>query len=364
MKRILLILLCAALLMPLPLTVYAESGVSRANELYPVSVWENLDGGRREIIRTYELGDDERPENISREPFTRDGWLYELAEITKRETANADARNHSERVTVDTATNEMAAIIALLEPSMDYKSDDGYSGVLQLDISSIKVESAGTKSSSFAVTATREYPHLSSNDSSLIPKTITENSRTLELSGIDWRVQNYTTIDYEKIPDAYTAVATYSGTGWRTITVGYVTTAEYSGSVSKILSGRTVYSAYFIGSPAQTETENEAETNPSQTEPPSEAPDAIPGITETEQPIETEKPIEEVPPSETEPEKGQGSDSNDYMTLLSANLPVILAVLTGIIILGLVLLAVLKKPAKKSIPIKKRRKPINDEEID
>jgi hypothetical protein len=34
------------------------------------------------------------------------------------------------------------------------------------------------------VTATREYPHLSTNDTSLIPKTITDNGRTLELDNV------------------------------------------------------------------------------------------------------------------------------------------------------------------------------------
>ena len=55
------------------------------NYLYPVSVWESQDNGRSEIIKTYELAPNEKPQNISRESFTRDGWLYELADITKKE---------------------------------------------------------------------------------------------------------------------------------------------------------------------------------------------------------------------------------------------------------------------------------------
>jgi len=321
--------------------VYANSGAPRSNQLYPISVWENHDGGRREIIRTYELNDNERPENISREPFTREGWIYELAEITRRETANADARDHSETVTIETATNEMTAILAVLEPSINYHSDDGYIGVLRLDISSIKVESAGTRSSSFSVTSTREYPHLSNNDTSLIPKTITENGRTLELSGIDWRVQNYTTIDYEKIPDTYTAVATYTGTGWRNITIGYVTTAEYSGVISKILTGKTVYTAYFIGSPIPAVAENKPEANPGITEPPSET-----------APLDTD---------ETEPEDEQEREGvNNTLLFLYDYFPYIIAVLAGVIIIGIILLVFLKKPKKST----KRRKSINVEKID
>jgi hypothetical protein len=306
-------------------------------------VWENHSDGRREIIRTYELKENERPENIPRESFTREGWLYELAEITRRETANADARDHSQTITIDTATNETAAIIRLLEPTIQYQSDDGYIGILHLDISSIEVESAGTRSNSFTVTAAREYPHLSSNDTSLIPKTITDNGRTLSLSNIEWQVQNYTTIDYVRVPDTYRAVATYTGTGWRTTTIGYVTTAEYRGVISKILTGRTVYTAYFIGTPIIPADESE--------------PGAVSDIMENEVSSET-TPIES---DEAEPEAEQDrEEANNIPFILSDYFPYLIAVLLGVIILGIVLLAFLKKPKKST----KRRKSVNVEKID
>jgi len=334
------------------MTAYANSG----SPLYPISVWENHDGGRREIIRTYELKTNEKPEDISRESFVREGWFYELAEVTKRETANADARDHSEAVTIDTAINEMTAILRLLEPTINYRSDDGYIGVLYLDISSIEVESAGTRSSSFSVAATREYPHLSSNDTSLIPNTITDNGKTLTLSNIDWRVQNYTTIDYAQIPDTYTAVVTYTGTGWRTTTIGYITTAEYHGVISKILTGKTVYTAYFIGAPIVTADEGEPDDVPDTT-----PADIILDTTDIEQPSET------VPsdPDETEPEAEQENEEvNKIIPLLAFDyLPLIIAVLTGAIIGGIIVFIFCKKAKIKS-KTKKRRLSLNEEKTD
>lgn len=270
MKRIILLISFVLIFMALPLTVYAadNDGVlitvvipkSEQKEekktvpaappkkyLYPVSIWESQNNGRREIIKTYELSAYEKPENISRESFSRDGWIYELSDITKKETANADVREHKETISIDTTTNDMAALLKLLASEMEFQSDDGYIGVLYLDISSIKVETAGTKSSSYTVSATRQYPNLSSNDTSLIPKTITENGRTLTLSSVDWKVQNYMTVDYDRIADSYTAVAMYTGTASKTTVTGYTTTAEYNGKVSKILTGKTVYTAYFVG---------------------------------------------------------------------------------------------------------------------
>ena len=315
MKRFMLFLLCALLLMLPPLTAYAadkkDDGVSitviipqttkpppapaatpTKNYLYPVSVWESQENGRREIIRTYELGASEKPEDIPRESFVREGWLYELADITRKETANASVRNHTEKVSIDTATNDMASILNLLAPTTEYTADDGYIGMLQLDIASIKVETAGTRSSSYTVNATREYPNLSSNDTSVIPKTITDSGRTLTLAGIDWKNNNIS-VDSVQIPDSYTAVATYTGTASKTVVTGYVTKAEYKGQISKILTGKTVYTAYFIGVQIISPTITKPSEN--STEPPTEAPIEPP---ETAEPQTEEFTVIEQPATE------------------------------------------------------------------
>ena len=364
MKRIIIFVLCAILLIVPSMTVYADSGGSSSvaitvvipqtepktetptpapaprppiNYLYPVSVQESYENGRREIIRTYELTASENPRNISRESFVRDGWLYELADIIKRETASNDVREHTEIISIDTATNETATILNQLALEMDFQSNDGYIGVLYLDIGSIKVETAGTRTTSHTVTATREYPHLSRNDTSFIPKTITDNGRTLTLSKIDWKVQNYTTIDYAQIPDSYTAIATYTGTASRTAVTGYITTAEYRGTLSKIITGKTVYTAYFIGVPILTPTINEPEsTEPAAPETTQETqevteiptqeiptePAAEPPHIEIEIPIATEPPIESETETEIEAEPEPEEEPNSV-------LPNILAVLFG-----------------------------------
>ena len=241
--------------------------------LYPVSVNETQDeNGRREVIKTYELTPNEKPDNISREPFTRDDWLYELTDITKKEISSIDTRTHTETVTLNTDTNDAQTILNQLESTIECADNDGYAGILSLDISSIKVETAGTKSIAYTVTATREYPNLSSNDTSAIPKSITDNGRTLELSDIEWSVQNYVTIDYDNIPESYTAIVTYTGTAYKTVVTGYITTAEYNGFLAKNITGTTIYEAYFTGAQIIIPTETEA---PPTTEPETEDIDVI-----------------------------------------------------------------------------------------
>jgi hypothetical protein len=302
----------------------AELAPKSERYLYPVSVWESLDNGRREIIRTYELGAGEKPEDISRESFSREGWLYELADITRTETANADAKEHKETVSIDTSTNEMAAILNLLAPTMEYQSEDGYIGVLELDIASIKVETAGTKSSSYTVSATREYPNLSSNDTSQIPKTITDGGRTLTLSNIDWKTRNYDTVDYSQITESYTGYATYTGTASKTTVTGYVTTAEYTGTVSKILTGKTVYTAYFIGVPIVTATVNETVDGTA-------TPDIPADETATDTADETATPAEaaETPEPSADADAAEKTQETETERKDSGILPVVIAVLFG-----------------------------------
>lgn len=217
--------------------------------VYPVSVWETRDSTRREIIRVYELMPNEHPNQIPSEPFERDGFRFELAEITRREMPVHSMREHVEIIDISTQTNDLETVIRFLSPTLEFVSDDGYFGILTLDVSSIKIESQGTTSSNFTQTITRELPHLSSADTSLVPRTVTENGRTYNLVNVDWRTQSTNAIDYTQVPSSFTAVATYSRTATSTSTIGFTTTAEYRGQISRIATGRTEFTAQFIGIP-------------------------------------------------------------------------------------------------------------------
>jgi hypothetical protein len=223
-----------------------------APPLYPAAVSEVVEGGARWIIKTYALNLLENPAGISREPFERDGWGYALTDITRTETASADVKEHIETVSVNTATKDMAAILAQLAPTMEYSDVYGYGGLLTLDASTIQVATAGTRSSPYTVTATRTYPYLSSNDPSLLPKTVAENGRTLTLSGVAWQSEQRQAVDYSEVPLSYTATATYTASGTSTTATGYVATAQYKGRLGKLVTGRTVYKAYFMGTELST----------------------------------------------------------------------------------------------------------------
>jgi hypothetical protein len=215
--------------------------------LYPADVQTVTEGDGRQIIKTYRLADDESPADIPRDSFESDGWRYELADVTRNETGGTDARQHTETVEIDTQSDDLAEIIAQLSPELEYESEDGYCGVLTLDLASVECEAAGYENSSYAVTVTREYADLPANDLAYIPKTVTDNGRALALDSVEWAAQSSVNVGYTDIPDSYRATAKYVGTASQRVATGYVTTADYTGEIAKTVEGETVYTAYFTG---------------------------------------------------------------------------------------------------------------------
>jgi hypothetical protein len=253
-----------------------EDEIEPKAELYPADVQTVTMDGARHIIKTYILTEGQSPADISRDTFIRDGWLYILSDITETRTSGTDTRSHTETVELETANNNLNDILKLLAPTLEYQSSDGLSGILTLDMSSVKCEAAGHRNSSYTVTATREYPHLSTNDISLIPKTITDNGRTLTLDSVSWEAQQTVNVDYTDIPSSYRAIAKYTGTASSRTVTGYITTADYTGEIARTITGDTVYTVYFLGGEINPAPEPSPTPEPAQTPTPTPAPSDTP----------------------------------------------------------------------------------------
>jgi hypothetical protein len=221
----------------------SEPSVRNVKILYPIDVTETFDGDRRTIMKTYEIGESENPDDIPRESFIRDGYTYTLTDITKTAIADAESQEHIETVEINSTSKSLSEILKLLDETMDYTAD-GFSGVLTLDVSSIKIIDTAKTSSSYTQTLTREYPNLSGNDTSFIPKTVTENGAIYTLAGVDWKTQ--TMGDVENYHVTYTGTAKYTRTATSTKVTGYTVSAEYKGIIAK-LNNSLIYTAYFSG---------------------------------------------------------------------------------------------------------------------
>ena len=212
---------------------------------YPSKIETVQNGGKTEIHKVYELGADEPPSSISQDSFEQDGKTYVLQDILKNEIPSYETREIIEPVTVESETNKMEDILPLIPATKEVLTDDGFSGTLQLDVSTIQIESKGTGTSSYTMKATRTYPNLAGADLQFIPKTTEENGHTLQFASVDWQSDNTANVDTYAITDRYTAVVTYEGTGTRTYSKGYIVTAEYKGLVSKTSTETTQYTAIF-----------------------------------------------------------------------------------------------------------------------
>ena len=232
--------LCLAALLACSLAIPAMA----ADVLYPVEVTEYMEGDSSRLKKIYVLAPTDDPSLIPTEDFDREGQTYTLLDITRQDQVETDTRDYTETVTLESKTKDMDAILPQLTATLEVDTEEGYTGVLTLDTASIRVEAAGYSTSTRTVTAARTYPNLSDADVSLIPKSIEDGGRTLELADVQW----------QEAGEFYTANATYTGTASSKHATGYTVTAEYSGEVSRTTNDTVTYAAVFSASPARTQT--------------------------------------------------------------------------------------------------------------
>lgn len=243
MKKVFLILAVVLLL----------GGTSAWAAEYPTEVQHSTVNGIYEMRKTYELIADSEPSEEVRQDFRLDGYSYTLVDLLRRELPQKQSREQTETVTANSSSKELSDVLALLAQTKEISTEDGFTGTLTLDASTIAVEPAGYKSNSWTVTATRTYPNLSDMELQYIPKTITENGRTLQFASVDWQTDNTMNVDDYAIGDRYTAVVTYSCIATGKSVSGYTVTAQYSGTVEKISLEKVQYVAIFHGTPIEPE---------------------------------------------------------------------------------------------------------------
>lgn len=223
MKRILpLCLLTLSLvwtLCPAALAIEPMGASVTAQVCYPTSISRSEDG--TQLKKIYDLGPEEDPAGIPRSDFEQDGFHYTLTDLLRQELPENETRQHTETVSIPSKNKDMESVLALLPAEKEFITDDGLTGVLSLDLSTVRVEATGYGSSTREVSSTRSHPGLASQDTQYIPKTVEEDGRTLTLQTIHWQTDNTASMDGYAIGDRFTAVATYTGTATSSYVKGY-----------------------------------------------------------------------------------------------------------------------------------------------
>ena len=209
------------------------------------TIVQNLNGVQQ-YVKTYTVPVETDPQELIEEPFEYEGYVYTYADITKEELTFEAAKEHTETITVETKKKDLAAVLEVLESTMEY--DDGrYSGTLALDHTTIHTEPAGYSSGSYTVRETKEIGNLDSNDMSYVPATTVKDGRTLSLESVDWQVQSTALVDDVLVPSRYVAVATYAGKASYSTPTGYITTVEYTGTVTCNEVTHVTYTVLYVG---------------------------------------------------------------------------------------------------------------------
>ena len=208
MKRM-LSLCAAALCLTLTLTPTAlaadfEPAVPNAKVCYPTAIVRSDDG--TELKKIYDLSPEDDPAGIPRSDFRQDGFHYTLTDLLKQELPENESRQHTEHISVESAKKDMESVLALLPQEREFITDDGLMGTLTLRLDTVQVEPSGYGSSTREITTKRSYPNLAEQDTQYLPKTITENGKTLTLTDIQWQTDNTANLDGYAVADRYNAM--------------------------------------------------------------------------------------------------------------------------------------------------------------
>lgn len=237
----------------LTLCAAAVPALAAGQEQYPIEVQEYLEGDSPRIKKVYQLSLNEDPAGIPTGDFERDGRLYFLLDMTRKDEVGVDTQPHTETVTLDSDTGKLEEVLKRLDPELEIATEDGYTGTLALDYTSVTVEAAGYATKTRTLSAARTYPNLSDADLSLIPKTIEDGGKTLTLADVQWEEAEQ--MEAGAAVTRYTATATYGGTSSTQYATGYTVTANYMGEVARTDCKVVTYTAIFgsMEAPAKAE---------------------------------------------------------------------------------------------------------------
>lgn len=141
MKRILTTMCALTLLLAASVPALAAEPEQNAS-YYPTSVEEYMEGDSPRIKKVYQLSLADDPSQIPTEDFERDGRLYYLLDMTRKDEVGVDIQTITQTKTLASETNNMEKILQSLEPQMEVTTEDGYTGTLTLDHTTVKVSSS------------------------------------------------------------------------------------------------------------------------------------------------------------------------------------------------------------------------------
>ena len=218
------------------------------------------------IFESYEEIDESNLKNILFEDFEQDGYNYiknsvDIEKVTKTDTIKATETLDVILTKEEKEKLSNLEIINLFQDGLPYEKD-GYKGVLQKDLASLKIEPNKTESTTTYTNQTitlnqkKEYYGLESNDYALIPKTITKNGVTLNLVDANFVSTNneaISSVANTGVGTLYNCNAVYKGSyikkipNTKTNVIDYKATMEYKRDISKEIFEKNLITVSYVG---------------------------------------------------------------------------------------------------------------------
>lgn len=221
----------------------ADSTTASRVGYYPFEIQYETQNGVPIVIKTFKITADVDPSVLVEQDWEQDGYRYTHSETLMDEPEQiVEEKTIAEPVTFNTEDDDEATIRAAINPILDY-SEGGYTGQLTLDYDSLVTTETDTEGYSYPIRKTVEVHNLPDNDYAYLDKDL----NGLKLEGAEWKLETGVQREDDIIPGTYTAVATYSGTGYGTRATGYTNSVYYTGTVKRLVDGDIVCSIVYRG---------------------------------------------------------------------------------------------------------------------
>ena len=169
---------------------------------------------------------------------------YGLEDVDRVDNLKTLTKDKEVVETIGTNTNDIEKVVEKFNETKDYE-EDGYSGVLTRDDSSIKISIKDSYQEEYKVYLQKTYSNVSSNELNDIPKTIKQNGTTYYLVNPVWNIAETQNVSDNEVPVKYNGTMYYEGVKIKTIITSYTATIKYTGTISKKVPDTTTFTVKY-----------------------------------------------------------------------------------------------------------------------
>ena len=196
----------------------------------------------KEYIVDYKVADEFY--NSINKTIVKDKICYELKNVDRIDNFKNLTKEHEvveERVT---NTNNLEKVISLFNETKDIE-DDGYTGTLKRDNSTLKIQIKNSYQEEYKVYLQKSYDNVPSNELNEIPKEIKENGTTYYLVNPVWNIADTEMVSDSEVPVKYNGIMYYEGVKTKTIITSYLATIKYNGTLNKQVLDTTTFNIQY-----------------------------------------------------------------------------------------------------------------------